>query len=97
MFRPFGFLTPKDFLFICISNLLTLSVPDECYPRTRFAHLIRYLRYYCTCVYHYIFSIILAGEVGDWKNHFTVAQNERFDQIYNEKMKDIKFSYKYTI
>ncbi|KAM3922403.1 sulfotransferase 2B1-like [Leptodactylus fuscus] len=33
------------------------------------------------------------GISGDWKNHFTVAQSEYFDKIYQEKMKDFNMSF----
>ncbi|XP_060063202.1 sulfotransferase 1B1-like [Ylistrum balloti] len=37
------------------------------------------------------------GDVGDWKNYFTVAQNERFDVFLKENMADIDLDIKYTL
>ncbi|KAM3922399.1 sulfotransferase 2B1-like [Leptodactylus fuscus] len=38
-------------------------------------------------------SFMRKGISGDWKNHFTVAQSEYFDKIYQEKMKDFNMSF----
>ncbi|XP_071093523.1 sulfotransferase 1A2-like [Haliotis cracherodii] len=42
-------------------------------------------------------AVFRKGGVGDWKNWFTVAQNEWFDQLYQEKMADCHLQFKYTL
>ncbi|XP_046356404.2 sulfotransferase 1A1-like isoform X2 [Haliotis rufescens] len=37
------------------------------------------------------------GEVGDWKNWFTVAQNEWCDHLFKEKMKDCPLEFRYSL
>ncbi|XP_051958424.1 sulfotransferase 2B1-like [Xyrauchen texanus] len=33
------------------------------------------------------------GMAGDWKNHFTEAQEQQFNAVYKDKMKDVKFKF----
>ncbi|KAK6186962.1 hypothetical protein SNE40_006217 [Patella caerulea] len=37
------------------------------------------------------------GEVGDWKNWFTVAQNDWFDHVYKTKMRDSNLKIRFTL
>uniref|UniRef100_A0A1A7XYF8 Sulfotransferase n=1 Tax=Iconisemion striatum TaxID=60296 RepID=A0A1A7XYF8_9TELE len=37
------------------------------------------------------------GKVGDWKNHFTVTQNQVFDEDYRKKMKDSTLQFRNEI
>lgn len=37
------------------------------------------------------------GEVGDWKNHFTLEQNEQVDKWIEENLVETELSFKYTL
>ena len=41
--------------------------------------------------------LYFSGIVGDWKNHFTVAQNEMFDEIIGKEIKTLNFKFDYTL
>ncbi|XP_076094904.1 sulfotransferase 1B1-like isoform X2 [Mytilus galloprovincialis] len=40
-------------------------------------------------------TLFRKGIIGDWKNWFTVAQNEQFDEMYKREMKDVSMSFIY--
>ncbi|XP_013388057.1 bile salt sulfotransferase-like [Lingula anatina] len=42
-------------------------------------------------------GIFRKGTVGDWRNHFTVAQNEEFNQIFCRRMKNINLDLKFEL
>ncbi|XP_046575813.1 sulfotransferase 1A2-like isoform X2 [Haliotis rubra] len=42
-------------------------------------------------------KVFRKGGVGGWKNWFTVAQNEWWDRLYQERMADCPLQFKYTL
>lgn len=44
-----------------------------------------------------ISNFMRKGTVGDWKNYFTVAQNEVFDSLYKSKMRNVGLDYDFEL
>ncbi|OPL21286.1 hypothetical protein AM593_02034, partial [Mytilus galloprovincialis] len=42
-------------------------------------------------------GIYREGKVGGWKKVFTVAQNEKFDKLFQEKIADLNLDIKFSI
>ncbi|XP_059946490.1 sulfotransferase 1B1 [Mesoplodon densirostris] len=59
--------------------------------------LVNYTHLPSTVMDHSISSFMRKGIAGDWKNYFTVAQNEKFDAIYKKEMSETELHFRTQI
>ncbi|XP_077977523.1 sulfotransferase 1C2-like [Glandiceps talaboti] len=77
-----------------LGKALSEDVIDEITKRSSFMYMKNQNVSTDTLVFERQNSMLRKGIVGDWKNYFTVEQNERFDNEYKRlKQFDLKFCY----
>ncbi|XP_076093051.1 sulfotransferase 1A1-like [Mytilus galloprovincialis] len=82
-----------DFLSVDIEDELVQAIADKCtFTKLKKADDTLKTKVIADSVSNY-----RKGEVGDWKNYFTVSQNEQFDSLYKREMLDSELKIKFQI
>lgn len=90
-----------------LSNAKTLSACIALTPPSSFFRTIHAIYWYLICksylvtcqvgcLVHEIFCLV-AGHVGDWKNHFSTDQEKQFNLLFQEKMKGSSLAARYSM
>ncbi|KAK3607565.1 hypothetical protein CHS0354_011101 [Potamilus streckersoni] len=84
-----------------LSQFLNLNISDqvvhEIALKTDFNTMAGNKNVHRPAFFHNDFNMLRKGQVGDWKNWFTVAQSELFDSIFQERMKNSKLKFSFVL
>ena len=76
-----------DFMGCCLTHEVAQSIADQCtFDNMKASNATNFS--WKTNRSSSATPHLRKGIVGDWKNHFTSDQNEEFDAIYEQRMKD---------